>query len=190
MNVTLTSRFPEDDDRILVAGARDGDADALAELVQRHQGVLFRFLLARTGDEDQAADLAQDALVKALRSLPQFRGDSSFRTWLLAIARNEMLGRHRKEGRRKEQGLETGMEVADDRPAPGQALETQGEVDRVRRLMDRLPEKQRLSVWLRLYDGLSFREVAEATDSTEGAARVNYFHGIRKLREWADESRT
>lgn len=159
----------------------------MAELVHRHQGVLYRFLLARIGDEDQAADLVQDSLVKALRSLPQFRGESTFRTWLLAIARNEMLGRHRKEGRRREQALDSGIELADGRPLPGQDLDTQGEVDRVRRLMDRLPEKQRLSVWLRLYDGLSFREVAEATESTEGAARVNYFHGIRKLREWADE---
>jgi len=183
----VTSLLEAEEDGVLVARAREGDAEAVGELVQRHQGVLFRFLLARTGDEDQAADLAQDALVKALRSLPQFRGDASFRTWLLAIARNEMLGKHRKDGRRREQGLESGIEVADDRPLPGQDLDTQGEVERVRRLMDRLPEKQRLSVWLRLYDGLSFREVAEATESTEGAARVNYFHGIRKLREWADE---
>ena len=159
----------------------------MAELVQRHQGVLFRYILARTGDEDQAADLTQEALVKALRALPGFRGESSFRTWLLAIGRNEVLGRHRKDGRRREQPLDQAPDLPDDRALPDEGLDTRADVDRVRRLMERLPEKQRMSVWLRLYDGLSFREVAEATASTEGAARVNYFHGIRKLREWADE---
>ena len=49
-----------------------------------------------------------------------------------------------------------------------------------------MPEKQRLSVQLRVDEGLSFREIAEVIGSTEGAARVNYFHGIRKLREWME----
>jgi RNA polymerase sigma-70 factor, ECF subfamily len=178
---------PPDDEQVLVARAIGGDPDALAALVQRHQGVVYRFLLSRVGDEDRAADLAQDTFLKALRSLPQFRGDASFRSWLLAIARNEMLGGHRQVTRRGEQDLEAAGEVADTLPLPDARLDTGGEVDRIRRLMERLPEKQRMSVWLRLYDGLSFREVAEATQSTEGAARVNYFHGIRKLREWVHE---
>lgn len=170
-----------------MARAGGGDADALAQLVQRHHGVVFRYLLSRTGDEDRAADLTQDTFLKALRSLPQYRGESTFRTWLLSIARNEMLGEYRKVQRRGEQELERAAET----PAGGRGPEEEAllgsEMERVRELMQRLPEKQKMSVWLRLHDGLSFREVAEATDSTEGAARVNYFHGIRKLREWAHE---
>ncbi len=176
----------EVDDRDLVRRASGGDPDALAELVQRHQGTLFRFLLSRTGDEDRAADLTQDTFLKALRSLSQYRGESTFRTWLLAIARNEMLGRYRQDRKRGEQDLESAAEVVDNDPLLDEQAAVQGDVERMKRLMERLPEKQRMSVWLRLYDGLSFREVAEATGSTEGAARVNYFHGIRKLREWAD----
>ncbi len=177
----------EADDQVLAARGAKGDPDAVAELVRRHQGVLYRYLLARTGDEDRAADLAQETFLKALRALSRFRGDASFRTWLLAIARNELLGGHRRDVRRGEEDIARGLQVADDAPLPDEDAVVHDEVDRVRVLMDRLPEKQRLSVWLRLYDGLSFREVAEATGSTEGAARVNYFHGIRKLREWADE---
>lgn len=149
--------------------------------------MVYRFLLARTADEDLAADLTQETFLKALRSLEQFRGDASFKTWLLAIARNEALGRHRKDARRRERDLSEGLEVADDAPLPGEGVTEEMQVERIRSVMDRLPEKQRLSVWLRLYDGLSFKEVAEATNSTEGAARVNYFHGIRKLREWLND---
>jgi RNA polymerase sigma-70 factor (ECF subfamily) len=52
--------------------------------------------------------------------------------------------------------------------------------------MERLPEKQRLTVSLRLFDELSFKEIGEIVDSTEGAARVNYHYGIGRLREWLD----
>jgi RNA polymerase sigma-70 factor (ECF subfamily) len=61
------------------------------------------------------------------------------------------------------------------------------EEERARGLVDRLPEKQRLAVLLRVDEGLSFREVGELIGSSEGAARVNYHHGIRKLREWMDD---
>jgi RNA polymerase sigma-70 factor (ECF subfamily) len=57
----------------------------------------------------------------------------------------------------------------------------------VRRSLERLPEKQRLAVSLRIFEGLSFREVGELIDSSEGAARVNYHHGIRRLRELAGD---
>jgi RNA polymerase sigma factor (sigma-70 family) len=183
----VTASEPRTDDDTLVSLAGRGDPDALAHLVQRHQGVVYRYLLSRTGDEDRAADLTQDTFLKALRSLAQYRGEASFRTWLLAIARNEMLGQHRKAERRGEQELDKMAEMPDDSASPAETALLGSEMDRARKLLERLPEKQRMSVWLRLDDGLSFREVAEATDSTEGAARVNYFHGIRKLREWANE---
>jgi RNA polymerase sigma-70 factor (ECF subfamily) len=61
------------------------------------------------------------------------------------------------------------------------------EEERARGLVERLPEKQRLAVLLRVDEGLSFREVGELIGSSEGAARVNYHHGIRKLREWMDD---
>lgn len=134
-----------------------------------------------------AADVAQETFLKAFRSIGQYRGEASFRTWLLAIARNEMLGRHRTRIRRREQSLDDSMPVPADNLGADERMAREGEVDRIRGLLNRLPEKQRLSVWLRLYDGLSFREVAEATGSTEGAARVNYFHGMRKLKEWAHD---
>ncbi|MDH5758644.1 MAG: hypothetical protein OEZ65_03580, partial [Gemmatimonadota bacterium] len=58
------------------------------------------------------------------------------------------------------------------------------EAARARRFLERLPEKQRLCVALRIDEGMSFKEIGEVIGSSEGAARVSYFHGIRKLREW------
>lgn len=53
-------------------------------------------------------------------------------------------------------------------------------------MLAKLPEKQRMSVSLRIEEGMSFREIGEVIGSSEGAARVNYFHGIRRLREWME----
>ena len=101
----------------------------------------------------------------------------------VGIAGNEARGLLRKVQRRREDTLED----ADVLPAEGNDPSTQAinrsEVARVRAVLADLPEKQKLSVSLRIFDGLSFREIGEIVDSTEGSARVNYHHGIRRLRE-------
>ena len=67
---------------------------------------------------------------------------------------------------------------------PAEAAVVGDEAGRARRMLGQLPDKQRLSVSLRIEEGLSFREIGEVIGSSEGAARVNYFHGIHRLREW------
>lgn len=179
------SRLPEDTE--LLERARAGSADALEQLVRRHQGVVYRFLLGFLKDEDQAADATQDTFLKALDRLDGFRGDSAFRTWLLVIAKNEALGLIRSRGRRREESLDETVPLADRSEGPDEVAVRGEELRRVREALDRLPEKQRLSVSLRLFDQLTFREIGELIDSSEGAARVNYHYGIGRLREWLDE---
>ena len=134
-------------------------------------------------DDDAAQDVVQDAFIKAFRALGGFRGDASFRTWVLTIAGNEARGALRRRGRRRETALEDAGPVRSEQKAPDtEAVEAQ-EAARARRMMETLPEKQKLSVALRIEEGLSFKEIGEIIGSSEGAARVNYFHGIRRLRE-------
>jgi RNA polymerase sigma-70 factor (ECF subfamily) len=172
------------DDRDLLARARAGEERALEELVGRHQAVVYRVALRiLEGDEDLAADVAQDTFLKAFRALDGFRGDAPFRSWILSIAANEARGALRKRGRRRETALEKAGPVRSDTPDAAERAVVRDEVERVRSAMAELPEKQRLAVSLRLDDGLSFREVGELIGSSEGAARVNYHHGVRRLRE-------
>lgn len=78
-----------------MALARQGDADAFDQLVTRHQHAVYRTTLAALRDREDAEEAAQDALVRAWSSLGRFRSESSFRTWLLAIAWNCALRRRR-----------------------------------------------------------------------------------------------
>lgn len=155
----------------------------MSALVRRHTDAVYRVALSLGGDPDLAQDVAQDAFIKAFRALPSFRGDASFRTWLLTIAANAARGALRRQGRRRETDLDSVAPVASEDKGPDQMAEISEESARARDALSGLPEKQRLSVQLRVDEGLSFREIGEVIGSSEGAARVNYFHGIRKLRE-------
>jgi RNA polymerase sigma-70 factor (ECF subfamily) len=179
------SQAREETDDALLRRARSGDGEALDGLIARHQGSAYRVALGILGNEADAADAAQEGLVRALRGLAGFRGDASFRTWLLAIVANEARSLVRRSVRRREGPLETDV-PGEDRAADEDAV-LRDETERARSLLARLPEKQRLAVQLRVDEGLSFREVGEVIGSSEGAARVNYHHGIRRLREWMDE---
>jgi len=153
------------------------------ELVARHHGSVFRVALGILRDEDQAADVSQDAFLKAFRGLERFRGDASFKTWLLAITANEAKGALRKRSRRGEMSLDAAAPLAAGEDSPEEQLQNSQETERVKALLQELPEKQRLAVTLRIFEGMSFKEVGAAIGSSEGAARVNYHHGIRRLRE-------
>jgi RNA polymerase sigma-70 factor (ECF subfamily) len=170
-------------DEELVRLAKAGRPEALDELVSRHYASAFRVALGILRDEDGAADVAQDAFLKAFRGLKTFRGEASFRTWLLTIAANEARGVLRKAARRKESDLDSAGPMAAEEADAENLLEIAEESERVRALLTLLPEKQREAVTLRVFEGMSFKEVGAVIGSSEGAARVNFHHGIRRLRE-------
>lgn len=163
--------------------ARSGDQGAMSQLVERHHASVFRVALSLVSDPDLAQDIAQDAFLKAFRGLDGFRGDAAFRTWMLTIAANTARGALRRVVRRRETALDGVAPVESPEASPEEQTATGEEAARARAMLGRLPDKQRMAVQLRIDEGLSFREIGEIIGSSEGAARVNYFHGIRRLRE-------
>lgn len=178
--VDSTGMIPDGD---LVQAARAGDERAFGTLVERHHAGVYRLALSFVSDTDTAQDVAQDTFLKAFRALDGYRGDAPFRSWLFTIAANEAKAQLRRRVRRKETALDDAGPVAGDEASPADAAVVTDEAERARRVLATLPEKQRLSVTLRIDEGLSFREIGALIGSSEGAARVNYFHGIRRLRE-------
>ena len=167
----------------LVRRAQEGDEAAFNALVREHGESVYRTALSMVSDPDVAQDVAQETFLKAYRALPGFRGDAAFRTWILTIAANASRGALRRTGRRRETDIDAGAPVASERASPEDEAVMADEAGRARTALESLPEKQRLSIQLRVDQGLSFREIGDIIGSSEGAARVNYFHGIRRLRE-------
>lgn len=172
-----------DDDAVLVERALAGDGEALDTLVARHHTAVYGVAYRVLGDPDAAADAAQEAFVKAIGALDGFRAEASFRTWLLRITANTATSVGRKRTRQREVPLD-GAEWLEDGTSPEREAILRTEADRVERALAELPEKQRLAVTLRLQQDMTHREIARVLESSEGAVRVNYHLGIKRLREW------
>lgn len=167
----------------LLARARAGDAAARDALVRAHLDDVFAVALRILRDRDLAADAAQDAFVSALAALDGFRGESSFRTWLLRITANAARSVGRRTTRRREVALDAAQATPAAEPDPARGAVVATETERIEAALAELPEKQRLCVALRIQQDLPYAEVARVVGCSEGSARVNYHHGIRRLRE-------
>ena len=177
--------IPDPDDTALLDRARAGDREAQGILISRYAEDVYRLTARLLSDADLARDAAQDAFVNALNGIAGFRGQASVRTWILRIAANAATTLGRRRTRRREFPLDAAGDPAD---AGGGDDSAAARLDgaRLERLLARLPEKQRMAVVLRVRNGLSYREVGEVIDCSEGSARVNYHLGIKRLRELAE----
>ena len=181
MTETAVATRVEDDG--LVARARAGEASALDALVSRHYEAVYEVTYRVLGDAATAADAAQDAFMKAIEALDTFRGEASFKTWLLRIAANVATSAGRRTTRRREVALDAVPQQSGGVGNPEHEAMVRTEAERVASAIESLPEKQRLAVTLRINQDLSHREIGEVIGSSEGAARVNYHLGIKRLRE-------
>jgi RNA polymerase sigma-70 factor (ECF subfamily) len=179
----------EPSDLELIARWKSGDQRAATELVERHAKAVARFV-ASVGARVDVDDLVQDTFSRAFASLDSFRGESSLRTWLFTIARRLVLDRRRSE-RRRGGGARMQVEVQDvDAVTEYDALDAVVADEAERRMREavaHLTPTQREVFTLRVAEGLSYREIAEAVDTTEGAARVHYHNAMRAVKEFLDD---
>jgi RNA polymerase sigma-70 factor (ECF subfamily) len=152
---------------LALAGGR-GDSNAVAAFIRDSQQDV-RSLCAYLVDAETADDLTQETFLRAFRALPGFRGDSSARTWLLAIARRVCMDELRRRSRRRRQ--ESPMLVLDDREPL--AADDTNEIE-VRELLSHLPEDRRTAFVLTQITGLSYEDAAQACGVPVGtvASRV------------------
>jgi RNA polymerase sigma-70 factor (ECF subfamily) len=168
----------------LIARWKSGDERAATELVERHASALARFAVS-SGERNEVDELVQDTFVRAFASIDGFRGESSFRTWLFTIERRcSSIVEGRRSGgaiaRRPGQRFGTEFSALDGMVAD----ETQ---QRLQRVVQRLSPTQREVFTLRVAEGLSYKEIADAVGTTEGAARVHYHNAMRAVKEFLDE---
>ena len=176
---------PETPDDTLVESARRGDRVALGVLVRRHQRALFALCMRYVGDGDEAQDLVQRTFIRAMTKLPELRDVGAFRGWLLRIGAHLALNHIRDHARFVSDDAEVAGGFGEAHDAEGRVLDwlEAEEIGAVLRdAVKALPTKQRMTLELRVYEELSFREIAAALDTTEGAAKVNFHYAVRKLR--------
>jgi RNA polymerase sigma-70 factor (ECF subfamily) len=159
---------------------QEGDYTAFDGLVSKYRGQVYRICYRFSSNHHDADDLAQEAFLRAYRGLHKFKGQSRFSTWLYRVAVNTCLN---WVSSRKTK-LEPLPEHLPD-PAPGQIEGlTKNERSRtVREALAHLPEKQRMTLVLRTYHGMSHREISELMGSSIGTTKANFFFALRNLRK-------
>ncbi len=184
----MTGGARADDDREdleLIARWKAGDQAAATKIVERHSSALARFAVS-SGARNDVEELVQDTFVRAFNSLDGFRGESSFRTWLFTIERRLLLDRMRADRRRPDR-----VEIQEaDAVTEFDALDglVAGEMEaKLQRAIERLSPTQRQVFTLRVAEGISYKDIAEAVGTTEGAARVHYHNAMRSVKEFLDD---
>jgi RNA polymerase sigma-70 factor (ECF subfamily) len=170
-----------DPDRELVERFRDGDRAAFDQLVRRHQRGVWHLVRRYVRSDADAADVTQQAFVRAFRGLVTFRGAASVRSWLYRIAINCALSWLRDH--RREQPAEIAEDALTDHHQAPARIEGDQVSARLRSAIAQLPPKQKMVLELRIFDDLSFREVAELADCSENTAKVNFHYAVKRLRD-------
>jgi RNA polymerase sigma-70 factor (ECF subfamily) len=170
----------EPDDVDLIARWQGGDEAAATALVRRHAPAVARFL-GGAGAGDDVEDLVQEAFFRAFRSMHRYRGGASFRTWVMTIAGNALTDLRRRRGRRPVVALDD-HEVVDGGADPHGETVERDLIERLERVVGRLPAMQRDVFLLRAQQGLEYGAIARALATSEGAARVHYHHALKRLK--------
>jgi RNA polymerase sigma-70 factor, ECF subfamily len=182
--VNAHGQADEDTDLDLIARWMAGDQRAATLLVERHAAAVARFA-GSVGARGDAEEIVQDTFVRAFASLESFRGESPLRTWLFTIARRLLLDRRRSERRRGEQVQVQDSDVTTEFD-PLDSVVADETQQRMREAVARLTPTQKEVFTLRVSEGLSYKEIADAVGSTEGAARVHYHNAMRALKEFLE----
>jgi len=190
----LPSSVAREDEHLLVAAAKGGDAGAFEELVNRYERKIFRLTMNITRNREDAEDAMQDAFMKAFSHLDRFHEESRFYTWLVRIAANEALMRLRKR-RPNQFSLDEPIESEDDfvpqqiedwGPSPEQRFAQTEMRDILRGVIEELPHDFRIVFLLRDVEGLSTEETAGAVGISEAAVKSRLLRARLKLRKKLD----
>lgn len=152
--------------------------ESMEEIYRQYAQTVYRYSLSLTRDSDLAEELTQETFAQAIESVHRFDGSCRLSTWLCAIAKNQWYSYRRKHP-------ET-LELAEQditAPSPEGSMEAAEErLDLLRRLHS-CPEPYREILYLRLFGGLSFREIGEILGKSENWARVTFYRGKESIKK-------
>lgn len=177
----------EQDETQLVQASQQGNQDAFALLVQRHQRFVFNLSFRILQDYEDARESTQEAFLLAWQGLPSFRGEARFATWLYRIAYHCCL--RQIERRKREQALQRVMEaerILEARKPERQVEEVLEQRERqavVREEMERLPTRYRMVLILRHLQEMSYEQIAEVLSIPVGTVKTHLFRARNLLKE-------
>ncbi|MBW3622441.1 MAG: sigma-70 family RNA polymerase sigma factor [Armatimonadetes bacterium] len=173
----------------LLQRARDGDSEALHQLLDPHWETVYRLAYRITGHVEDAEDLAQEAFVRIIHRLHTFRGECEFRTWVYRVALNVCLSSRRR--RRPETECFDALLLRDRTPGPEEHLLQRSFQRRVCEEIRKLHPSYAEVLLLRLIEEMEYPEIAGVLRLSTKTAQLRFHRGMKRLRErlkpWMDE---
>ena len=147
------------------------------------KNILYRLALRITLNSAEAEDIVQDTLIKVWNKRDEWNKIESIEAFSLTICRNLALDRNKRMDNRNDSLDETNIEKADLLSNPYEDATHKDKMDLVRKLVDRLPEKQRSCMQLRDFEGKPYKEIAEILGVTEEQVKINIFRARQSVKE-------
>ena len=185
----------EQSDEVLLSAHLQGNQGAFEELVRRYGDSLLRYLLRMCGNQPQAEDLFQETFSRVHEKARMFKGRGRFKSWLYSIATNVTIDVLRKRNRRPAVialdqeddccptvGTMPADAILDEKGrGPLQMVVLEEHKTQVQQALERLPERQRTTLVLAYYQGMTYREVAETLGCSLGTVKSHMFRALRTL---------
>jgi RNA polymerase sigma-70 factor (ECF subfamily) len=175
----------------LIARAQSGDVEAFCELAANHQRSLYVLALKYSGNHHDAEDLTQEVLFNAYKAIHQFKGMSTFHTWLARIMVNAFLNTKRKSdplaSRDRQDPAEEAVETAWAASKPIHASERKTHArllaQQILETLQSVPERQRIMFLMKHEEGMTCEEIAEAMGVAVGTVKKTLFRVVDRLRQ-------
>lgn len=160
----------------------EGDRNCFESLVRRYARPLMTLICRMTGWHHRSEDVFQEVLISCWRNRSQYEYPREFKPWIYRIAINQCRQLYRKRNI-SVSNQEATVSMATTEHMPDDSSIRKEASSLIKSAVERLPEHQRAVVVLRIWNGLSYREIADAVDRTESTVRSYMFHALKKLRE-------
>jgi RNA polymerase sigma-70 factor (ECF subfamily) len=178
--------------RKLVARCKKGERGAFDDLMRRYEKKVYNFAFRLCGNYDEANDVASETFVRVFNALGNFRGDSSFITWLFRITTNVYLDEKKRQRARPHQSLEEIIEleettvrrqIEDPSPTPSEQVEHHERVGMLQNAINSLPDYQRMMIVMYHTENRSYEEIADILDLPIGTVKSRLNRARLSLRE-------
>ncbi len=179
-----------DEDEALIATALTGSAHAWEKLVKRYEHKIYNHGLRLTGNSSDAMDLMQEVFLGVYRNLHRFRGDAKFSSWIFRIAHNKAVDMNRRKRLMSVSAKFTSEDEADalDKFPANVQFEPDNKVSKLQRntrilkMLNELGMEQRSIVELKIFQSLTFDEIAELQDISANTAKTRFYSALKKLK--------
>lgn len=182
-------------DAVLVKNYVAGDENALATLIKRHQSKIYGFIYSKVTDRDIADDIFQDTFIKVIKTLKSnaYNEEGKFLPWVMRISHNLIVDHFRRNKKmpmyRETEEFSIFSIMTDNSPNVENRIITEQVENDLQRLIEELPDDQKEVLQMRIYQDLSFKEIADVTGVSINTALGRMRYALMNLRKVIEKNK-